>query len=273
MGDQFVRPEDYQEPCCPLKRPDAAEPLPIRRILDKFDGYLNKNDYDAAGRLLSRWLREPEAEADLRGRLTLLNEQIGICRKTGREAEGLRAIEEALELVQTLGLEETVSAGTTFVNAATALKAFNRPEDALSLYRRAQVLYEKNLKSDDERLGSLYNNMALTVMSLGDTAEAEQLFFKAIDIMAFKENGELEIAITYCNLADLAAGRDGLEKAENRIAQYLEKAETLLDTETLPHNGYYAFVCEKCAPVFGYYGYFLTEQRLKKTAKEIYERA
>ena len=29
--------------------------------------------------------------------------------------------------------------------------------------------------------------------------------------------------------------------------------------QNLKKDGYYAFVCEKCAPVFGHYGYFLTE--------------
>ena len=51
------------------------------------------------------------------------------------------------------------------------------------------------------------------------------------------------------------------------------KAEKLLYTESLPRDGYYAFVCEKCAPVFAYYGYFLTEQELHRRAGEIYERA
>ena len=46
-----------------------------------------------------------------------------------------------------------------------------------------------------------------------------------------------------------------------------------INTESLPRDGYYAFVCEKCAPVFGYYGYFLTEQELNRRAREIYDRA
>ena len=51
------------------------------------------------------------------------------------------------------------------------------------------------------------------------------------------------------------------------------RAEKLFYTEDLPRNGYYAFVCEKCAPVFGYYGYFLTERELKRRAREIYDGA
>ena len=53
----------------------------------------------------------------------------------------------------------------------------------------------------------------------------------------------------------------------------VEKAKALIDTPELPRNGYYAFVCEKSAPTFDYYGYFLYADELKKTAGRIYERA
>ena len=87
------------------------------------------------------------------------------------------------------------------------------------------------------------------------------------------KNGELEQAITHLNIADLFEQKDGIEKAENEINLRLDTAEKLLDTETLPKNGYYAFVCEKCAPTFLYYGRFAYANELKKRAKEIYERS
>ena len=58
------------------------------------------------------------------------------------------------------------------------------------------------------------------------------------------------------------------EEAEEKIQGLLEEAEALLDTESLPRNGYYAFVCEKCAPVFGHYGWFMTEAELEKRVGE-----
>lgn len=81
------------------------------------------------------------------------------------------------------------------------------------------------------------------------------------------------MAVTYCNLADLAAMEHGVEQAEEQIREYLMTAERLLNTETLPKNGYYAFICEKCAPTFGYYGFFLTEKELARRAEEIYARS
>ena len=37
------------------------------------------------------------------------------------------------------------------------------------------------------------------------------------------------------------------------------------------NDGYYAFVCEKCASVFGYYGRFVYEGELLERARRIYE--
>ena len=72
-------------------------------------------------------------------------------------------------------------------------------------------------------------------------------------------------------MADAAEAALGAEAAEEKVGDYLDTAEELLDTESLPRNGYYAFVCEKCAPVFGHYGYFATEAELMRRAKEIHD--
>lgn len=264
--------EDYTEPCCPLDLHPEVTPIPIRRVIEKLDGYLGQNDYDAAERLLCNWLAEADAANDLRGKLTVLNEQIGIYRKTGKEPECFAAIDAALGLMERLQMEDTVTGGTTLINAATGYKAFGKAKDALPLYRRAQEVYERLLAPGDARLAGLYNNMALTLTELEAYREAETLYEKAIGIMEQQPHGEAETAITCLNLADLICAEQGYEAGEARIEAYLRRAEQLLDAEDLPRDGNYAFVCEKCAPVFGYYGYFYTEETLKQRAREIYER-
>ncbi len=248
-------------------------PVPIGRILEKLDFYLNRNDCAAAERHLKYWLSEADACRDMRGKLTVLNEQIGLYRKTGKEAECLGAAADALSLADSMGIEESATYGTTLINAATGYKAFGKAEAALPLYRRAKDVYEAVLDQDDGRLGGLYNNMALTLTGLGEYREAEELYQKAIKVMEKQENGELEVAITRLNVADLITAESGLEEGAEEIEKQLLEAERLLDTEHLPRDGYYAFVCEKCAPVFGYYGYFVTERELNRRAKEIYERS
>ena len=76
--------------------------IPVSRVLEKLDGYLNKKDFAAAERHLSYWLSDAEAENDRRGMLTILNEQIGFYRKQQREAESLAASDRAIALAEEL---------------------------------------------------------------------------------------------------------------------------------------------------------------------------
>ena len=272
MND-FLSKNDYEEPKCLLNMHPEAISIPVGRIIEKLDAYLSEKDYDSAERHLRYWLSEADACRDMRGKLTVLNEQIGLYRKTGKEAECISAIYDALSLADSLDIDKSVTYGTALINAATGYKAFGKAEDALPLYRKAREIYESTLDLCDGRLGGLYNNMALTLTELKEFREAEELYHKAVSVMEKQENGELEVAITYLNLADLVCVEFGFEAGEKEIEKFLLKAEGLLYTDSIPRDGYYAFVCEKCAPVFGYYGYFLTEQELKRRAREIYERA
>lgn len=272
-NNNAISREDYEERCCPLSKPSSITPVPIGRVIDKLDEYLGKNDLEAGEKHLKFWLKEAEAGNDARGKLTIVNEQIGIYRKLGREAEALDAVKNALALAEEMGLDGSVTMGTTLINAATALKAFRKTKEALPLYETAKELYEASLPSGDARLGGLYNNMALTVTELGDYGKARELYEKALLVMSKVKNGEADMAITYCNLADLTVAELGELDAAEKVSEYLEKAMALLSTESLPKDGYYAFVCEKCAPTFGYYGYFAYENKLSKLSEEIYERA
>lgn len=268
--------EDYVEPNCVLcGKPGeevSAQPVPVGRILDKLREYEDRSDWEAVERHLKYWLAEAEANRDQRGQLMLNNELMGYYRKQEKREEAFAHAERAMELIGELGMEDTVTAGTTWVNAGTVREAFGDPVGGLACFEMARTNYEKNLPENDERLGGLYNNMALALTVCGRYGEAENMFRRAITIMARQEHGEPEQAITWLNMADAAEAALGAEAAAERVGEYLDRAEELLNTESLPRNGYYAFVCEKCAPVFGHYGYFATEAELMKRAGEIHER-
>ena len=106
-----------------------------------------------------------------------------------------------------------------------------------------------------------------------DYRKAYSLFEKAIAMMDIVPGGALEQAITCLNMADVLEAQYGMEEKESEIFSLLDQALSLLENADAPRDGYYAFVCEKCAPAFEYYGYFLAAQDLKERAKRIYERA
>ena len=268
--------EDYMDPQCVLcgkpGETEPAQPVPIGRIMDRMREYEDRSDWAAAERHLNYWLAEAEAVGDGRGQLTLNNELMGFYRKQGKKEEAVRHAEKACELVEALDMADTTVAGTTWVNSGTVMEAFGDPVGGLVYFEKAQANYEKNLPADDARLGGLYNNMALALTSCGRYRECREMFRKALDVMEKQPGGELEQAITWLNMADALEAELGPEGAAEYTDGYLDRAAELLDTENVPRDGYYAFVCEKCAPVFGHYGYFALEAELNRRAAEIHER-
>ncbi len=240
--------------------------------MEKVDDYMSRRDYAGVERHLLYWLGEAKLGHDQKGELMIRNELVGHYRKVQNREQAFAHAAAAEALIDAMGYEGSISAGTTYVNAATAYNAFGENERALQLFEKARKTYEAIPSLKPALLGGLYNNMALTLVSLGRFSEAYALYGKAIETMGKAEYGALEQAITYLNLADAVEAERGAEEAADAIDGYLEKAEALLNTPDVPHDGYYAFVCEKCAPTFSYYGWFLFANELNERAKAIYER-
>lgn len=276
--DHILPPEDYIEPRCllcdePYGAAPTVKPIPQQRIIEKMNDYMSRRDYAGAERHLLYWLEEAKLGGDLRGQLLVQNELVGHYRKVGDKARSLSAGDAALWLLGELGFEGTISSGTTYTNVATACNAFGENERSLSLFEKAQAVYESIPRTAPELLGGLYNNMALTCNALGRYDEALALYEKAMVQMDKVSSGKLEQAITCLNMANTVEDQVGMEQGEARIFALVERAYELLNDPAAPRDGYYAFVCEKCAPSFSYYGYFLAAQELNHRAEEIYERS
>ena len=272
-----IEKEDYVEPRCllceePYGAPTEIKSVPQQRIMEKVDEYMSRRDYAGVERHLLYWLEEAKLGHDRKGELMIRNELIGHYRKVQDRDRAFLHAEAALALLDEIGFEGSISAGTTCVNAATAYQAFGENERALAIFERARTNYEAIPALKPELLGGLYNNMALTLVSLGRYDEANALYEKAIETMGKAEHGALEQAITYLNMANAAEDEKGLLDASEAIDAYLGKAQTLLDAPGIPHEGYYAFVCEKCAPTFEYYGWFAAANELNERARAWYER-
>ncbi len=239
--------------------------------MEKLDEAFSKNDMASAGRLLEYWLGEAVSAGDTPAELTLTNELVGLYRKAGEGEKALAAARRALSLTASLGQSELVSGATIMLNCATAYKAFDKAEEALPLYRRAEQIYLAALEPGDVRLAGLYNNMALTLVDLGKTEAAEQAYIKAIEIMEEAPAGSADAAISYVNMAHMYEEAH-TQESELKIYKCLSRARAHLSSDSLPHDGYYAYVCEKCAPSFEYFGFCDYAKELSLISKEIYER-
>ena len=271
-----IGPEDYIEPRCPLECRSASgthiQSIPQRRVLDKLDEYLSRRDYFGAERHLLYWREEARQGGDLQGQLLICNELIGHYRKNDHKDKAIAAIKEAVGLLEALNYSNQLSAGTTYVNIATAYSAFGEDEEAFSWFSRAKAIYEAIPGIESELLGGLYNNMGLCCAALGRFSEAHALYALAMEQMKSVSGRELEQAITCLNMADAWDAEQGRDICDARIRELLTQARELLLESSVERDGYYAFVCEKCAAGFLEYGDRETAERLKELAEQIYDR-
>lgn len=241
--------------------------ISIRNFIIELDSFFAKEDLQGAGRCLLDWRNRAIHADDKSGELTVLNEMIGYYRQTKEESEGMGAINDAFALIEFLGISEKPSAATVYLNGATTMKSFGKSAEAMEFYNKALKNYRINLNENDPLFAGLYNNMALALQDLKKYSEAEEYFLKAIKITESSPKSELETAVSCVNLAHLY---HEISNEDERINTLMEKALDIL--ECSDYFGYekYAFTCRKCAPSFGFFGFFLAEKQLNERADRIY---
>lgn len=252
---------------------NSQNALNINNIIAELDHILSKNDYSSACDFLENQVDIAQNQNDNKALFALCNECIGIYRKTGKKEICYKYCHKVLDLVSILNLENTIPGATAFINCGTAYKAFGEADKSILYFEKAVLLYEKLLPQNDRRLAGLYNNFALSLVDLKDYEKAFILYEKAIAVLERNPQYNLEQAVSYLNMANAIEAQKGLEDACEEIDALLDKAERVLDANYSETDGNYAFVCEKCAPTFSYYGRFLYEKELKERARVIYERS
>ena len=259
-----------EKKCCCCKEPTGS--IPILRIIDKLDSLFAKNDLAEAKRLLEYWDGEARALGDSRGLCEILSEQVGFYRSSGEKEKGLKAAEEAISILDEDDNPDSVANATIYLNCATTMKAFGEVEKAMPYYGKAKDVYERMLPDDDFRLAGFYNNYATALSELTRYDEAKTCYEKAIEVLK-KSGGYCEIAITYVNLAQLEydKAQTSGEECDDEIDELLGLAYDSLDDESIERDTDYAHTCEKCATVFGFFGYFIQKQELEERAKKIYD--
>lgn len=242
----------------------------IPRVLAKLDALLAANDYADAEKLLLFNISECSSDEYIPVRLTLLNELIGLLRKTNQKEKAFSYTQLALKTVSDAKLEDTEMGATVQLNAATVYNHFGEHKTALSLYEKALEVYQKDAAPDSGRLAGLYNNYALALSADSQIEKAEQFFMSALKLT--EENKEMlpETAITCLNIADLKLKGTSSEQAILTADEYVRRAQEFLNRPENKRDGNYAFVCEKCAPVFEHYGYFVFADELRERADKIY---
>lgn len=158
--------------------------------------------------------------------LTLYNESIGFYRETGQYELSIKNCHKAMDLMDEMGLQDTLPYATTLLNAATAHRAAGLLQESLALYNRVRPIYVAQLDEDDIYFAGLYNNLSLLYQEMGDFAKAKEQLENALFIVTHNPDRQFEVAVTQANLAntciELGLDDEAKARAEEAIRVFEE---------------------------------------------------
>ena len=239
------------------------------RFISRLDGYYEVNDLEGAGRHLEYWEAEARRLGDLRGLLTILNEELGFCRRTSDTDQADRVSTETEKLLNQIA-PDGLSGAVIYVNLATTLSAFGNYEKSLVFYETADELYHKMGAELSYEYAALLNNKASALTGICQTDDAEKCINKAVEILKKIGDHDGEIALSLVTLAHLTYDRD--ETAVPEVEKILDDAWEFVNSSSITRDSKYAFVLTKCAPSFRYFKREMEALAMEEVAKEIYGR-
>ena len=175
-----------------------------------------------AEEFMKETLAQAEAESDAGAVITVCNELGGYYRAVSRYSDGIPLYEKALKLMRDMGLERSEHYGTTLANYATTYTMAGDTIKALNLYTEAAEIYAEAGLGADYRLATLFNNMSFLCQDLEDYPQAQEYLEKSLFILKGLEESEIEVAITYSNLANVYLAMDRIDEAKVSVKKALD---------------------------------------------------
>ncbi len=174
--------------------------MDISATLLQLDQLLHDCRLPEAERLLTAAVLTAKTDGDTDAEKTLRNEQIGFYRDCGRFPEALETAAAARTLFESAGETETVSYATTLLNCANAYRAAGKYPAAYTAYDTVKALYKRLLPQDDDRIPSLWNNLALLEQETKHWEKACDCLHTALALVR-KSGSDTRVAISCTNLA------------------------------------------------------------------------
>ncbi len=236
----------------------------------KIDSYFENKDFAGAENFMKDILSKAEAEQDHGAIITVCNELGGFYRAFSRYHQGIPLYEEALKSLQKLNMEGSEAYGTTLLNFATTLAIVHRNQEALEAYRKAEIIFSGRGFVQDYRLATLHNNMSSLYQTMGQLTEAAAHLQKAMSILKGLSQSEIDMAVTWTNLAGvyLSMGMDALEDARDAA----QKALDLFHSVSGDTDVHFAAAVSALGEVCYLEGKFPEAEDLFRTAMELTKR-
>ena len=192
------------------------------------------------------------------------------CGAFGKHERALELFEKARAVYEGSEYVEPQLLGGLYNNMALTCAALGRYELALELYEKA-VRMMADVPDGELEQAITFLNMADAVEAQLGPEDGESRIFALVErAQELLENkgreilGEdLEIPGEDRALTDEGGGATAAQGGAYGALRRKSREERA-------RIGYYAFVCEKCAPTFDHFGYFLAAEEFRETAGKIY---
>lgn len=198
----------------------------VEEILQILDQLFDEHRLDQIEPSLTEQLDAAYQIGDYNCCVTILNELIGFYRDMSRYQEMMAACERTMQLLEQLGLQDSIPYATTLLNIATALRAMGDYETALEYYKEVFPIYQKHMDPNDSRYAALYNNISLLYQEMGNYKQAIAAQNRALKIV--EENGDTQkIAISHTNMGTTLLQINRIDEALAHLNLAVEYFDTL----------------------------------------------
>lgn len=151
---------------------------------DMVDNLRTQGRYDEAHRLMDRAESMLRAHPDPRVEVTCLQSMTDLENEVGPGHRGPAAIRRAITIRDSLGETKDAAYISLFSTLATALDRAGQHRDALGVYRRAMAILDTSGQGETMNRAIIEHDLAVSMIDLGETAEAERLLHDVLDRIA-----------------------------------------------------------------------------------------
>ena len=135
--------------------------MDINGFIEELDSLYTERRINDVEPFFNESIEQAKKENDLAAQFTILNEMMGFFRDTSQFEKSIKACNDCIELMKKMGIEGTVDYATSLQNVANAYRAAGKLAESLEVYKEVFSIYNENIPSDDYRMASLNNNIAL----------------------------------------------------------------------------------------------------------------
>ena len=160
-----------------------------------------------------------------------------VARNASRPGDAITRAREALQLVNELPFRSALAEYHAQMDLAESYREADRLADAISTFERAGALLTALGRDQTQAAGTLFNNWALALYSLGRPRDAEVLYRRAIDISRDNRQEQTVSPMLLNNYArvllSLARYDDAADYAERAGAKATEVDEEIVINQSL----------------------------------------